>query len=549
MRPPKSKSVAAFDVILQRVTPFIATDGRAFALVPSRRAPRAVAIRSRAFREWLFAQCDSEFQTIPSAHAFSAIRNHLEAQASRDPTHCGIRVALRVDSRGFGLLPDQILLDLANSDNQFVEISAAGWQTTARPGVPFETARPTGSLPAPQSAVPPAAALETLRATLNLGPPNSPGWLRCFAWLLSALRPDGPFPVLILRGPSGCGKSFAGRMLRSLVDPCTSPFTPTPSSVREFLSLARHNWILAFDHVSHLSPRLSDAICRLSTGIGVNCREEGASEPVQLWLKRPILLTVTGDFVPSPDLAARALIVTLPGLTAETRRSEQDLLDVVDRQHPLILGALCDTISAILRGTRPTDPHPTRHIAAFAWAVAAAPTLGCTPEEMRRAFDPPPPSPIVDAVQALLRDNPQFTGTATGLAAVLPLSPNPQVCSSQLKKHAPALAAAGIQLAFRRRHGGTRILTLSASPEFFERAQSAETIPAIAAPEVPPNPGPCVTQSQLDPNSEDVRPQEPPSDIPGPLGPNRVPPPTIRSPHNTAINLFNPHAHLHLRNF
>src|ERR1019366_1641643 len=197
---------------------------------------------------------------------------------------------------------------------QFVEITPEGWTVTSREGVPFETSSSTRPLPAPEqpNGQPSHPTLDTLRSTLNLGAPRSPGWLRCLAWLLAALRTHGPYPILILRGPSGCGKSLAARILRSIIDPSAAPFTPLPSSSRELLTLARLNWVLAFDHVSTLTPQIADTLCRLTSGVGVAYREPGHSEPLQLFLKRPIILTVTDRWTPPPDLAARALTVTLP---------------------------------------------------------------------------------------------------------------------------------------------------------------------------------------------------------------------------------------------
>jgi Cdc6-like AAA superfamily ATPase len=51
-----------------------------------------------------------------------------------------------------------------------------------------------------------ASPLDALRSCLNL--PTRDAWLRCLAWLLAALRPSGPFPILILQGPPGSGKTF-----------------------------------------------------------------------------------------------------------------------------------------------------------------------------------------------------------------------------------------------------------------------------------------------------------------------------------------------------
>src|ERR1035438_4470680 len=433
---------------------------------------RTFAIRSRSFRQWFFDQAFNEFETIPTPHAFNAILHHLDAQAARDPQNCNIRVPCRIDSRGASPTPHKILLDLANPAGQFVEITPAGWTVTSSHAVPFETSSSTQSLPEPeQPAHPPAASpLDTLRSTLNLGAPNSPDWLRCLAWLLAALRPGGPYPILILRGPSGCGKSLAGRILRTLVDPSASPFTPLPSSARELLTLARLNWVLAFDHVSQLTPRTVDALCRLTSGAGVAHREPGQSEPLQLYLKRPILLTVTDAWTAPPDLAARALTVTPPPLDDAARRSEHEIAGVIQAVFPQILGALCTAVSPALAsptppasfGTRPA--RAPRHAAALAWAQAAAPALNCTPSQMRDAFDtPPPPNPLVDAVYAFLDRTPRWTGTATDLLPLLPLCPTPQALPKRLNNPILPLADAGIEVHFRRIPGGARVIDLFAS--------------------------------------------------------------------------------------
>ncbi len=478
----------ALYAIFQHITPFTAADGRAFARVPPAAGfgARSFPLRSRAFREYFFDQSYTKLGTIPASRDWNAVLRHLEAQASRDPANTRIIVGRRVDSRGDKPVPDRILVHLANHQSQLVEITAEGWEVATSDTVHFEFSRPNRTLPTPQKTDRPAAALATLRALLNL---SGPDWHRTIAWLLNAFRSEGPFPILILRGPSGCGKSFAARILRALVDPCTSPLSPTPASPRELLSLARHNWVLAFDHVSTLSPRIVDSLCRLSTGLGLALSDAGdPSEPLQLWLKRPILLTVTQDFTPPPDLAARALIVDLPALTPETRRSEQDLAAAFSQHAPVMIGAICDTISTVLRTPQPAETHRTSHNDALTWAVAAASAISCTPAEMRQAFDNPPPTlpALVEAVKSLLSRTPQWTGTATDLALHLNLALDARNLSVQLKKNLLLLADEGIQFTYQRHHGGQRLINLvaqtppPASPEPAEpshRLDSRKLIP------------------------------------------------------------------------
>ena len=500
-KPPRPRGPAgfpAFDFILQRALPFTASDGRPFARVsaPQGSGRRSLPIHSHAFRNWFFTHCYSEFETIPTAHAFSAIRRHLQAQAAADPN---VHVSRRVSP---GPTPDSILLDLADPEGQSVEISPGRWNVSSALDFAFETSRSTVDLPAPE---PPSESspdpLDFLRASLNLGPAHSPTWLRALAWLLSAFRPSGPFPILVLRGPSGSGKSLAARTLRAFIDPSTAPLQSLPASVPQLHSLARHNYILAFDHVSRLSPELSDALCRLSSGIAVATpdRSSDRAEPFQAHTRRPILLTVTEDFALPPALAARALTVTLPALTAETRRPEEAVLQPLREVFPQILGALCTAVSTALgRIHIPIEPHPTRHTGALAWAIAAAPALGITEQHLRAAFDAPSSAhPIVDTVTAFTREHSHWTGTASDLAQALHYPRSPKLLSEQLRLHALDLAEAGIDVEFRRLHGGTRIIELraspAASPDPAPPPQPPDPEPLTPTPEIPPASAPCVT--------------------------------------------------------
>jgi hypothetical protein len=314
--------------------------------------------------------------------------------------------------------------------------------------------------------VPPSPAsnpLETLRSCLNLS--SRAGWLRCLAWLLAALRPGGPFPILILQGPPGSGKTFATRILRSVIDPCTSPLTPIPSSVRDLLALARHNWILAFDHLSALSPQLTDALCRLSTGLGATLRETAGpgAEPLQQYYKRPVLLTVTERWSCPADLAHRALTVTLPPLTDPGPRTEDSLLTVFQQAWPDILAALCSAVSTALSRMPHINPPPRRCPDVLAWAMAASPALGCTEEEMRLAFALAQPHPMAEAVRNLIEQRRQWTGSATQLLELLqPVvgCQTPEGLSHQLRTCMLTLADSGIELKFRRLGGGARIIEL-----------------------------------------------------------------------------------------
>ena len=452
--------------IARRGLPFTASDGQAFVrlIAPSFQGCYILPVRSRAYREWFFHEFYAQYDTLPPP----ALSTPSSITSKPRPT-----ITTRTSASPSGVASDAVApascppRSSSTSPIPNVSLSKSLPLAGPPPPAPALSSKPPAP-PAPSPRPPPPqlpGALETLRSCLNL--PSRADWLRCLAWLLAALRPDGPFPVLILQGPPGSGKSFAARVLRTLIDPCASPLTPIPSSFRDLRTLARHNWILAFDHLSALSPQLSDALCRLSSGLGATLRETSGpgAEPLQQYYKRPILLTVTGRWSCPPDLAHRALTVTLPPLAP---RTEDSLIAVFQQAWPGILAALCSAIGAALGRVSQFDPPSRRCPDALAWAMAAAPALGCTEDEMRLAFDlPAPPHPIAEAVLTLLDQRRHFTGTAAQLLDLLqPVvgCQTPKVVSQHLRSCILTLADVGIELKFRRLHGGSKSIELSDDP-------------------------------------------------------------------------------------
>ena len=493
---------AKFAAILEPTLPFTAEDGQAHLRIQLDSGGFfTLPIRSQAFHDWYSAQFYGRHEHLPTPRELRAIADHLQGRAHHRDERCvQLPVFLRVGGLGGLCSPASIFLDLADADCRAVEISAGTWKTIRSHEILFHTSRSTHPLPEPVRSQPPAPdPLDTLRSILNL--PSRPAWLRCLAWLLSDFRPSGPYPFLILQGPPGSGKSFVARVLRSLIDPCSAPLTPTPSSTRDLVTLARLNWVLAFDHISTLSPLVTDALCRLSSGLGATFREAPgpAHEPLQQYYKRPILLTVTGRWTCPDDIARRALVVTLPPLTSQIR-SEESMIALLSQARPAILGALCTAVSRALASgaalsRMTTTSQPAGPCAdALAWAVAASPALGCTDEEMQRAFDPPPqPHPIVQAVRNLLEQRKHWTGTAAELKDLLePFGScqSPSSTAHHLKSSMLILADNGIELKFRHLHGKKRVIDLREDLGGGDSANDPQSPP----PDFEPQPQPTETE-------------------------------------------------------
>jgi hypothetical protein len=254
------------------------------------------------------------------------------------------------------------------------------------------------------------------------------------AWLAAAFRPAGPFPVLMLIGQQGASKSTLERICKLLIDPNVSPIRSPPLDERDLLVAAFNSWVLAYDNISGIPPRLSDAFCRLSSGGGFATRQLHSDRDETIFsAQQPIVLDGIGDLANRPDLAERAICLTLPPLPEEGRRSEREFWASFEKQRPAIFGALLDAVAAGLRRLPDIKLEKPPRMADFAeFAEACASGFGWEPGEFLAAYaenqrelvasaaDASPLVPLIEGVVGLGGYGPEgFDGTAHDLLVKL----------------------------------------------------------------------------------------------------------------------------------
>jgi len=272
-------------------------------------------------------------------------------------------------------------LDLCNPDWSVVRITSQGWQEIQSSPIHFVRSRGMTALPAPQA----GGDVNELREFLNM---TNNDWPLLLAWLIGAFMPSGPYPVLVLTGEQGSAKSTVAKMIRSLVDPSTIPLRSLPRQERDLAISASNSWILAFDNVSYLTDWLSDAICRLATGGGFATRELYANaEEVLFTATRPVILNGIGDIATRSDLLDRAIIITLPTIPNDRRRSEVDLWKEFEIVRPTFLARFLDAISLALRNVISVRLDDMPRMADFArWVIGAIPALGVDPSNFLATY-------------------------------------------------------------------------------------------------------------------------------------------------------------------
>ena len=167
-------------------------------------------VRGVRFRAWLRRHYYQATGLAPSADYVNSTLNLLEARAQFDGPERELH--LRVAEHD-----GHIYLDLADEHWHAVEIRADGWCVVCRSPVRFR--RPVGLLPLPLPQR--GGSLEPLASLLNLS--NRNDFVLVVAWLVAALRPSGPYPMLAISGEQGSAKTVLSKMLRATRRPERRP--------------------------------------------------------------------------------------------------------------------------------------------------------------------------------------------------------------------------------------------------------------------------------------------------------------------------------------
>ncbi len=466
----KSKSQATVLVgITKGIEKWHTPDGTAYVSVNVRQHREHYPIRSTAFRRWLQHQYFSKTKSAANAQAVQDAVGALEGKALFDGREHAVNVRVAEHD-------GNIFIDLCDQEWRAIEITATGWRVVADSPIRFRRARSMLPLPVPESGGD-AAELQH-----HLGV-RADGWPMIAGWLVSAIRPQGPFPVLNLSAEQGAGKTTLARKIRALVDPNSAPMRCEPKEPRDLMIAANNGWVISLDNLSHLGGWLSDALCRLSTGGGFSTRELYTdSDEIIFDAKRPVVINGIEDLATRGDLLDRSLVVNLPTIREAHRRTEAEIWAEFAAVHPRLLGTLFDAVSMALARVTVVTVKSLPRMADFAlWSTAAEPALGMRPGEFMSAYAgnraagnelaieaSPAGKPLID----FCATTPFWTGTATELLMELDRVADDKLkrvrgwpatgraLAGILKRLAPNLRAVGVDVEAGRTKRG-RFITLT----------------------------------------------------------------------------------------
>jgi len=455
----KSRINMAIDLAKELQLFFFHTpEGEAFASLPVHDHRETFALEDRSFENFFASTFYAKEKVNLPKKDFVEVRSIFIGEALYKGPEKRVHIRL-AEKDGF------IYLDLGNKEWEMVRVSKNGWEITKTAPVIFRRVRGMKSLPRPTK----GGSIEDLRPYINVTDEKS--WVLVIAFLIAALRPVGPYPILAIEGEQGSAKSTTSEVLRRLIDPSTAPLRSAPRDERDLIISASNSACLAFENLSSVPPWLSDALCRMATGSGFSTRRLYSDADEKLFdAARPVILNGIHIGISNGDLFDRSLIVRAPAISEQTRRTEAEFWREFDKGQPGILGALLDAVACAL-GRIATLKLPTLpRMADFAaWATAAEPALGWRDGTFLDAYSTNRQaaselslenSPLLGPIENLLRERESWEGTASMLLVLLlefartdhlPMKNWPGSAGSlsgMLRRLRPSLKAVGIHLEF-----------------------------------------------------------------------------------------------------
>lgn len=370
-------------------------------------------VKDRRFKQWLTASYYDEKGKPPSSEAVAQAIGYLEAKAAFQD--CEKEVALRV-----GQANGRIYYDLCDRKWRAVKVTKKGY-TICKPGrVAFQRTKNMGSQVEPEE----GGTLDLILKYINIADPEEQVLFLCY--LVTCLVPGIPHAIAIFSGQQGSAKTTALRVIKAVVDPSMLSVLSMPKALDDLALHLSKSWMPAFDNLSTISGEQSNLLCQAVTGGGMSRRSLYQNDEETIFeVKRCPVFSGINVVATQPDLLDRCVIFELTRLGKTERRPEKEFWEAFERDRPLIVGALFDTLSKAMA------IHPTLSLKRLermadmtVWGYAAAKALGFGGNRFLRAYranlergtrQAIENSPVAMAMLAMMENREGWSGSMTDL--------------------------------------------------------------------------------------------------------------------------------------
>ncbi len=331
------------------------------------------SLDSEEFQQWIFNFIyDISHKNVNDTHIKAAIKI-LKHKAADLNFPLAIRVAK--DS-------GKIYYDLGSYE--CIEIKESGWEIVENQSILFRRFKHQ------RRQVEPALEgdLDSFLSLINVS--NKKDEILLKVYLIAAMIPDFPHPVLVVQGPQGSAKSTLCRFVKDLIDPSEMETESLhgDKGIPDFIQAASHHWLLVLDNLSKLTDSISDVISRICTGGGLSKRKLWTNDDDYIYnFKHLVALNGITQVVNKPDLLDRSLIIQLERISENNRLTEDELWKKYQILKPAILGAIFTAVAKAMSQYDSIKIQRLPRMADFVkWGCAIAISIGYSQEEFLNAY-------------------------------------------------------------------------------------------------------------------------------------------------------------------
>ena len=255
--------------------------------------------------------------------------------------------------------PKEVFIRLKAGHVAHITASTVQVVDEAGSAVPYFVAGPAGAMPDPDFDGDAAQALTYLLERLKSWNIADRDAHLLIAVMLTWHLSGSSLPVMELTGEPGSGKTELTKFVAGLIDPSHDGGIRNDGPDRTDIAAAAQSYrLLMMDNMSKIDAKLSDVLCKISTGGSEQARQfHTQDKTVSLDVHRPMLINSVVPVCKRPDLLSRVIRVELGKLKA--RAGTTEWTDGVTETRAKDLGALLRLLQGALGmwDIAPRSPH------------------------------------------------------------------------------------------------------------------------------------------------------------------------------------------------